>query len=221
MVACAPGLALVWLLMTELATNHPDSGASRRTFVQLVAGGIGLAAASRSHARAPANDKIQVGFIGLGRQGTSRLNEFMKQPDVVAAAVCDLDGTHLDAAVAAVEKAQGHKPAQYHDFRKLLERKDLDAVMVATPDHWHALPAIHACQAGKDVFVEKPLAYSIGEGRAMVAAARARTYLWRSRWPIPSAKSAPWSPRRSSTSASPKWGTTSTTIARRTGAWWR
>ena len=90
---------------------------------------------------------------------------------MVAAAVCDLDRTHLDAAVATVEKTQGHKPDSYHDFRKLLERKDLDAVMVATPDHWHALPAIQACQAGKDVFVEKPLAYSIGEGRAMVAAA--------------------------------------------------
>src|ERR1019366_8304815 len=64
-----------------------------------------------------------------------------------------------------------HKPEQFHDFRKLLDRKDLDAVMVATPDHWHALPAMLACQAGKDVFVEKPLAYSIGEGRAMVAAA--------------------------------------------------
>src|SRR5260370_16035240 len=145
---------------------------SRRTFVQLVSGGIGLAAASRSYAAAPApSDQIEVGFIGLGGQGTSRLKEFMRQPDVVAAAVCDLDRTHLDAAVAAVEKAQGHKPDSYHDFRKLLERKDLDAVMVATPDHWHALPAIQACQAGKDVFVEKPLAYSIGEGRAMVAAA--------------------------------------------------
>src|ERR1019366_1816858 len=117
--------------MTEFATNHPDARSSRRTFVQLVAGGIGLATASRSHAGAPASDKIQVGFIGLGGQGTSRLHEFMKQPDV-AAAVCDLDGTHLDAAVAAVEKAQGHKPAPYHDFRKLLDRKDLDAVMVAT-----------------------------------------------------------------------------------------
>src|SRR6266536_1398135 len=144
---------------------------SRRTFVQLAAGGLGLAAASRSLAAAPASDKIQVGFIGLGRQGTSRLNEFMRHPDVVAAAVCDLDSTHVDAAAIAVEKTQGHKPEKFHDFRKLLERKDLDAVMVATPDHWHALPAIHACQAGKDVFVEKPLAYSIGEGRAMVAAA--------------------------------------------------
>jgi predicted dehydrogenase len=143
---------------------------SRRTFVQMVAGGIGLAHASRSFASAP-SDKIQVGFIGLGGQGTSRLKEFMRQPDVVAAAVCDLDQKHLDAAAAAVEAAQGHKPVQYHDFRKLLERKDLDAVMVATPDHWHALPTIYACQAGKDVFVEKPLAYSIGEGRAMVTAA--------------------------------------------------
>ena len=156
--------------MTELLNNYPDTGASRREFVQLV-GGIGLAAASRAYAATPASDKIQIGFIGLGGQGTSRLNEFMRQPDVVAAAVCDLDQKHLEAAAAAVEKTQGHKPDQYHDFRKLLERKDLDAVMVATPDHWHALPAIHACQSGRDVFVEKPLAYSIGEGRAMVAAA--------------------------------------------------
>ncbi|MEO8370349.1 MAG: Gfo/Idh/MocA family oxidoreductase [Candidatus Solibacter sp.] len=143
---------------------------SRRTFMHTVAGGAVLAAAASNRAVA-ASDKIQVGFIGLGRQGTSRLNEFMRHPDVVAAAVCDLDKTHLEAASAAVEKTQGHKPEQFHDFRKLLERKDLDAVMVATPDHWHALPAIHACQAGKDVFVEKPLAYSIGEGRAMVNAA--------------------------------------------------
>src|SRR5262249_44604528 len=66
----------------------------------------------------------------------------------------------------------GSVPAKFRDFRKLLERKDIDAVMIATPDHWHALPAIYACQAGKDVFVEKPLSYSIGEGRAMVTAAR-------------------------------------------------
>jgi len=134
-----------------------------------VAGGALLA--STSNRAVAASDKLQIGFIGLGRQGTSRLNEFMRHPDVVAAAVCDLDKTHLAAAAAAVEKTQGQKPEQFHDFRKLLERKDLDAVMVATPDHWHALPAIQACRAGKDVFVEKPLAYSVGEGRAMVNAA--------------------------------------------------
>ena len=139
--------------------------------MQTLAGGVALAAAAKAQTAAPASDRLQIGFIGLGRQGTSRLNEFMRHPDVAAVAVCDLDKTHLAAAAAAVEKAQGRKPEQFHDFRKLLELKNLDAVMVATPDHWHALPAIHACQAGKDVFVEKPLAYSIGEGRAMVNAA--------------------------------------------------
>jgi len=129
-------------------------------------------AAAGLAAAAPASDRIQIGFIGLGGQGTSRLNEFLRHPDVAAAAVCDVDSTHLDRAAAIVAKARGQEPAKFRDFRKLLERKDLDAVMVATPDHWHALTTIQACQAGKDVFVEKPLSYSIGEGRAMVTAAR-------------------------------------------------
>jgi predicted dehydrogenase len=151
--------------MTKLAT-------SRRTFVQMAAAGLSLAASSRGRADAPPSDRIQIGFIGLGGQGTGRLNQFMKQSDVAAVAVCDVDQTHLDRAVALVEKEQGRKPEAFHDFRKLLETKNLDAVMVATPDHWHALPVIQACQAGKDVFIEKPLAYSIGEGRAMVKAAQ-------------------------------------------------
>ena len=74
--------------------------------------------------------------------------------------------------VAICEKQRGHKPATTRDFRRVLDRKDVDAVVVATPDHWHALPTIMACQAGKDVYVEKPLATSIEEGRAMVDAAR-------------------------------------------------
>src|SRR6185436_7839825 len=82
-----------------------------------------------------------------------------------------VDQAHLDSASATVEKTRGKKPQQFRDFRKVLERKDLDAVMIATPDHWHALPTVQACQAGKDVFVEKPLSYSIGEGRAMAQAA--------------------------------------------------
>src|SRR5215471_15012078 len=135
---------------------------TRRAFLQSAAAGLALAAPG---------DRIQVGFIGLGGQGTSRLNEFLRQPDVAAVAVCDVDSTHVERASAVVAKAQGQAPAIYRDFRKLLEHKGLDAVMIATPDHWHALPAIHACQAGRDVFVEKPLAYSIGEGRAMVSAA--------------------------------------------------
>jgi predicted dehydrogenase len=136
---------------------------TRRAFLQTTAAGLAMAAPS---------DRIRFGFIGLGGQGTSRLNEFLRHSDVSAAAVCDVDSDHVDRAAAIVTKAQGQAPVKFHDFRKLLETKDLDAVMIATPDHWHAMPTIQACQAGKDVFVEKPLCYSIGEGRAMVTAAR-------------------------------------------------
>ena len=133
--------------------------------------GLALTAPRSGRAEAAPGELLRMGFIGLGGQGTSRLKEFMKHPDVEAAAVCDVDSTHLDRAAAEVEKTQGHRPATFKDFRRLLERHDIDAVMIATPDHWHALPFIAACQAGKDVFVEKPLSYSIGEGRAMVNAA--------------------------------------------------
>lgn len=147
-----------------------DAATTRRTFLQSTAA-VSLAAPVVFGA-VPPSDQVRVGFIGLGGMGTGRLNGFMQHPDVVAAAVCDLDQTRLDQAVALVEKKQGHKPEAIHDFRKLLDRKDIDAVMVATPDHWHALPAIMACKASKDVFCEKPMCYSIGEGRAMVEAVK-------------------------------------------------
>src|SRR5579862_9310475 len=102
--------------MTKLTT-------SRRTFVQMAAAGLSLAASSRGRADAAPSDRIQVGFIGLGGQGTGRLRQFMKQSDVAAVAVCDVDQTHLDRAVALVEKEQGRKPEAFHDFRKLLEIK--------------------------------------------------------------------------------------------------
>ncbi len=144
--------------------------------MQVAAGGLGLTALQRRALGGVApSDRIRVGFIGLGGMGTDRLKGFMHHDDVVAAAVCDLDKNHLDRAAALVKETQGHSPQTFHDFRKLLESKELDAVMVATPDHWHALPVIMACREGKDVFVEKPLAYSIGEGRAMVKAAQAHS----------------------------------------------
>lgn len=121
---------------------------------------------------AAAGDRINVAFIGLGGMGSGRLRQFMAHPDVNVAALCDLDQQHLDAAAALVEKQRHVKPPCTRDFRRVLERKDVDAVMIATPDHWHTLPAVQACQAGKDVFVEKPLCHSLNEGRAVVAAAR-------------------------------------------------
>lgn len=114
-----------------------------------------------------ANEKIVTGHIGVGRQGNGLLGRFLKN----AAAVCDVDSGHAAKAAGRVEKANG-KCEVFGDYRKLLERKDIDAVVIATPDHWHALPTIDACDAGKHVYVEKPLSLTIAEGRAMVNAAR-------------------------------------------------
>ena len=138
---------------------------TRRTF--LLGGAAALA-----RPLAGAADRINMGFIGVGGMGTGRLRQFLEQPDVNVAAVCDLDDDHLSRAVELVAKSRGTNPASIHDYRKLLERKDVDAVVIATPDHWHALPTLTAYQAGKDAFTEKPLCHSLNEGRAMVAAAR-------------------------------------------------
>jgi predicted dehydrogenase len=115
-----------------------------------------------------ANDKIVVGVIGCGGQGRWNMRDFLRQPDVQIAAVCDVYDANLNQAS---EMTDG-KATKYKDFRKLLERKDIDVALIATPDHWHALPAIAACDAGKDVYVEKPLSHTVLEGRRMVEAAR-------------------------------------------------
>jgi predicted dehydrogenase len=114
-----------------------------------------------------ANDRIVTGHIGVKNQGTGNLKAFLQN----AAAVCDVDQKVLGDAVKLVEKSGG-KVAAFEDYRRLLDRKDIDAVVIATPDHWHALMTIHACQAGKDVYCEKPLSLTISEGRKMVQAAR-------------------------------------------------
>jgi len=134
-----------------------------------------------------ANEKIRVGFIGMGSRGTQLLREFMKQDDVEIAALCDVykpyitrDFSQVDQRLIKTlkgkkipkmgEKFSG-KVARYKDFRRLLDQKDIDAVVISTPDHWHAIQSIMACQAGKDVYVEKPLSITIHEGRKMVEAA--------------------------------------------------
>ena len=116
---------------------------------------------------AAASESIVLGFIGVGGMGTGLLNIFKGFPDVRVAAVCDVYEPHLRRAQSAADG----KPEVYSDFRKVLDRKDIDAVVIATPDHWHAIPTILACQAGKDVYCEKPLTHRIAEGRAVVTAA--------------------------------------------------
>jgi predicted dehydrogenase len=115
-----------------------------------------------------AADKIVCGFVGLGGMGTYNLSDFKRCPEVVIAAVCDVD---QDRARSAADLA-GSNPDVYGDYRRIIERPDIDAVVISTPDHWHTLPFIHACEAGKDVYSEKPLSLTVKWGRAMVNAAR-------------------------------------------------
>ena len=115
-----------------------------------------------------ANQRIRLGFIGLGNRGDQVLDAFLTHSDCEVVAICDLYPPYLEFAAKKI----GNNPRPFHDYRQLLEQKDIDAAVICTPDHWHALQMIHACQAGKDVYVEKPLSLCVAEGRKMVEAAR-------------------------------------------------
>ena len=119
-----------------------------------------------------ANERIVVGVMGTGGRGTFLAEKFAARQDVAIAYVCDPDTRRSKAAAGLVEKAQGRAPKAVQDFRRVLEDKSVDVMINATPDHWHALGTVLACQAGKDVYVEKPMAHGIWEGRKMVEAAR-------------------------------------------------
>jgi predicted dehydrogenase len=138
---------------------------SRRDFVKTTAAGLTALSASRVLG---ANERINVGLIGFGLIGRFHLAALKEQPDVQVTAVCDV---HCGRRGAAAEMA-GTNPERYGDFRKLLADKNVDAVYVATPDHWHALMTMMACAAGKDVYVEKPLTLFVREGRWMLDVAR-------------------------------------------------
>ena len=114
-----------------------------------------------------ANDRVRVGVIGTGRQGTGVMRGHQRLADVEIAAICDVYAPNLAKAAEVAPTA-----AKHADFRRILDDKSIDAVVIGTPDHWHALMTVLACQAGKDVYVEKPTSVAIAEGRAMVQAAR-------------------------------------------------
>ncbi len=136
---------------------------TRRDFTKTVT--IAGASAALSSLRVlGANERIRLGFIGLGNRGDQVLSAFQKHEDAQVVALCDLYQPYLDFAANRL----GGEPRQFKDYRKLLELKDIDAVVICTPDHWHALQTVHACEAGKDVYVEKPLSLRVAEGRRMV-----------------------------------------------------
>jgi len=146
-------------------------GASAANAAGMAAAGVvgwtGVAAASASP-----NERVNVGLIGIRSQGKVLGTVLAGFPDVEVAAMCDVDEGLLPSAAREIAGVQGHLPRMATDFRTLLDDRSLDAVVVATPDHWHALMTVLACQAGKDVYVEKPVSHSPAEGPVMVAAAQ-------------------------------------------------
>jgi len=150
----------------------PRQSMTRRGFMREAA--LGATGLSLARSAGPvlgalgANEKVVMGFIGTGGQGTAHICEFAKMKDVAIAAVCDVDQGRGEKAA----KAAGSSPQMFKDFRRLLDRKDIDAVLIATPGHWHVITAIAACKAGKDVYCEKPVGLTIREGRALVEAAK-------------------------------------------------
>lgn len=145
---------------------------TRRTFLASSTLSLTGACAAVERGAVRPNERINVGLIGCGSMGRGDLRGFLMQPDVFCPVICDVDDAHLGEVAGYVEKAYGNRPDTVKDFRRVLDRADVDVVIVATPNHWHALPTVYACQAGKDVYVEKPLAKTIDEGHAMREAAR-------------------------------------------------
>jgi predicted dehydrogenase len=135
---------------------------------------LSTAAASslKASALASPNDTIRVGIAGVRGQGRSHIREYGGMKNVEIAALCDIDESVLDQRIADIEKMGLKRPARYVSFRKMLEDKSIDAISIATPNHSHTLQTVWACQAGKDVYVEKPCSHNMFESRQIVAAAR-------------------------------------------------
>ena len=150
---------------------------TRRVFVKnsvITTAGFSLAPSlSKVVAGYSPSDRINVGLIGCNGMGFSDLSEFLKHPEVECLALCDVDERVLNRRAADVEKIRGKKPPNlYKDWRKVIDNKDINLVIVGTPDHWHCMIMVAACQAGKDVYCEKPIGRTVEECNLMVKAAK-------------------------------------------------
>ena len=143
------------------------SAFSRRSFLASTA-----AASAAAAAQTAPSDRVRIGLIGCGGISTADSNAFLAHPECEIVAICDVDDSMMEKTARRLEQQRGKRPGFAHrDFRRIVERSDVDVCVVCTPDHWHALPTLAAFQAGKDVYVEKPLATSIAEGRVLKEAA--------------------------------------------------
>lgn len=142
---------------------------SRRQFIATSGAALGFAIIPQFITRGAPSDRVRVAHIGLGGMGNQHMQWFAALPDADIVALCDVDSTHLLGTLASLRKLKPDTQATtYDDFRRVLERKDIDAVTIATPDHWHAQIAMMAFDAGKDVYGEKPLSYDVAEGQRML-----------------------------------------------------
>ena len=146
-------------------------GSSAANAAGMAAGMVGLSGATAAAKSSP-GERVSLGVIGIRGQGKFLASSMATFADADVVAVCDVDESLLPIASKAVESNQGRAPRLEQDFRRLLDDPSIDAVVIAAPDHWHALMTIMACQAGKDVYVEKPISHNIIEGERMIAAAR-------------------------------------------------
>ena len=148
----------------------------RRSFVKHAAAGSFVAASllsrSSSKGQAPPSERVRVGCVGVGGRAGTLLNEFTARQDVEIVGIADVDRRRMPDAVKKIQNRNGRTPRVAKDFRELVDDKSIDVLVVGTPDHWHAIPTILGCQAGKDVYVEKPDGHNIIEGQRMVAAMR-------------------------------------------------
>jgi predicted dehydrogenase len=152
---------------------------TRRNFLDLAAGAgastlaAGVSIHARQHGVVGANNRVRVAVVGSGTRGNMVAGFFLQHPDAQVVAACDVSKTRLDPAIERLTKAQpAVKIEAYEDYRRILDRKDVDVVLIATPDHWHAAMTVEACAAGKDVYVEKPLSNTIERAWTAVDAAR-------------------------------------------------
>src|SRR3954468_3991126 len=156
---------------------------NRRRFLQTAGTAAILPTVLRGYAAqtsaTSANNRINLGVIGMGWQGPGNTEAFLTLSDCQVVAACDIDANHLQAAVKKVNDAYGNEDCKgYHDYRELLAREDVDAVMIAVPDHWHEIVATEAARRKKDIYCEKPLGHTIAEQESMVRAVRENGGIW-------------------------------------------
>ena len=165
--------------------KHIQQNLTRRVFLKKVgttavgAMAVPLVVPSRVFGENSPSNQITIGCIGVGGMGTNNMRSFLGLSDCRVLAVCDVDRNHVQRAKGIVDQSYSNNDCNaYNDYRQLIARDDIDAIMIATPDHWHALVAVAAAKAGKDIYGEKPIAHSIKEGRAIADAVKRYGRVW-------------------------------------------